>query len=287
MSLSVLLAKKYLSLAPVKPPSEWTNPEFLRRPQVEYEDEVAGGFLKWFPALSLTGKEIFDIGCGFGGRAVRFAELGAKRIVGLEPFSEPCIEGAAFAAKRGMLNVEFLVGAGERVPLDDNTFDLVTSYDVFEHVEDLAQVFAECLRVLKPNGSLYAVLPPFHHPTGSHLDGWVSKMPWPNVFFSCPTLIQSVDQIMRERDDGFAPKPLRPNDPLWTLNGATIRSVRSLLANSGFSRVELGLCPLFSELNGKWHSWKMKYYAFAFKPLRFVPYLNEMFVHRIVLTATK
>ena len=59
MSLSVLLAKKYLSLAPVKPPSEWTNPEFLRRPQVEYEDEVAGGFLKWFPALSPGGEGNF------------------------------------------------------------------------------------------------------------------------------------------------------------------------------------------------------------------------------------
>ena len=287
MRSSVWLARKYLSLAPVLPPRTWTRPVFLERPLTEYNDECAGGFTKWFPSIQLQGKDVFDIGCGRGGRAVRFAELGARRVVGLEPFEDSCLEGAAFAADRGMRQVEFIVGTGEQIPAADGVFDMVTSYDVFEHVEDLERVLSECQRILKPGGALYAVFPPFYHPTGSHLDGWVSHMPWPNVWFRCDTLVEAVGQIMKVRNDGYAPHPLRPQDPLWTLNGATIRKVRDLLARSRFSRAELQLCPLFSRMNGKWDSWRMKYYAFLFRPLRFVPRLNEMFVHRLVLSAWK
>jgi SAM-dependent methyltransferase len=287
MSLAASLARKYLSLAPAHPPVQWIQPEFLRRSQIEYEDELAGGFLKWFPKLDLKNKQVFDVGCGFGGRAVRFIELGARNVVGLEPFEEPCIEGAAFANNRGIQQLQFVVAAGESVPFADNSFDLVTSYDVFEHVENLADVLAECRRVLKPGGALYAVFPPFHHPTGSHLDGWVSKMPWPNVLFTCKTLIESVNGILKDRRDGFVPKPMRPTDPLWTLNGATIRSVRRLLRQSNFTKAEVRLCPLFSEMNGKWDEWKMKYYAFAFRPLGRIPFVNEMFVHRMVLIGIK
>jgi hypothetical protein len=49
------LATWYLSLAPSFPPSYRRNPKPLERARMEYEDEVAGGFLKWFPRLSLAG----------------------------------------------------------------------------------------------------------------------------------------------------------------------------------------------------------------------------------------
>jgi len=287
MRSSVLLARKYLSLSPVVPPRTWTSPGFLERARTEYDDECAGGFLKWFPSLQIRDKSVFDIGCGHGGRAVRFAELGARRVVGLEPFVDAGEEGRSFAAQQGAGQVQFIAGTGEQIPLADDTFDLVTSYDVFEHVEDLGAVIGECRRILKPGGMLHAVFPPFYHPTGSHLDGWVSKMPWPNVLFRREALVEAVGEIMKQRNDGYAPHPMRSRDVLWTLNGATIRSVRKLLEHSQFSQVDLRLSPLFSRMNGKWDSWRMKYYAFAFRPLRYVPKVNELFVHRIVLSATK
>jgi len=43
--------------------------------------------------------------------------------------------------------------------------------------------------------------------------------------------------------------PMRPNDRLWALNGATIRSVRKLIAQDRFSGARLSLCPLFSPVN--------------------------------------
>jgi SAM-dependent methyltransferase len=284
---SVTLARKYLSLAPSRPPKYWTDPAPLERARMEYEIEVAGRLFSYFPELNLQGKEVLEIGCGYGGSAARFAELGAKRVTGLEPFEKPCKEGRAFVAEKGVSNTRFVVGIGEQIPLRNDLFDVITSYDVFEHVEDLEKVLNECLRVLKPGGTLFAIFPPFYHPTGAHLDTWISRMPWSNVLFRCETIIKAVDELLKVRDDGFSPIPMRPKDRLWALNGATIRSVTELVAQERFSGAELSLCPLFSPLNSRWESWRMKYYAFAFAPLRYVPGVRELFVNRMVLKITK
>jgi SAM-dependent methyltransferase len=284
---SIAIAKAYLKLAPAFPPRHWTAPKALERARIEYDDEIAGGFLKWFPRINLVGMTVFDIGSGYGGRSARFRELGAEKVVGLEIFPRMVEEARAFAEHKGLTNTEFHVGEGEHLPFAEGSFDIITSYDVFEHVHDLDRVFDECMRVLKPGGRLLAIFPPFYHPGGSHLEGWVSKMPWPNFFFRRETLIRAVQDIMRERNDGYQPHPMRPRDKLWTLNGATIRSVKGMLRMRTFRNARMELAPLFSPMNEKWGRWRMRYYAPFFKPLRHIPLLNELFVHRIVLDITK
>ena len=49
----------------------------------------------------------------------------------------------------------------ENLSFPDGTLDLIVSNDVFEHVPSPAKAFAECARVLKPNGVLLATIP-FH-----------------------------------------------------------------------------------------------------------------------------
>lgn len=45
------------------------------------------------------------------------------------------------------------------LPYEDHSFDLVTAFDVIEHVEDDDQVFRELTRVLKPDGLLLFSVP--------------------------------------------------------------------------------------------------------------------------------
>jgi SAM-dependent methyltransferase len=286
LSFGTGLAKWYLSLSPAFPPSYYSSYRPLVRAQEEYRDELEGGFLKWFDNLDLRLKSILDLGSGFGGRTVRYRELGAAQAVGLEITLPAAADGHRFAKSRSA-DVGFTVGIGEALPFADNSFDIMTSYDVFEHVSDLAKVLDECWRVLKPEGVLYAVFPPFYHPTGSHFEGYVSKMPYANVLFPCKTLTKAVHLILSERGDGYRPQRLRPGDKLSSLNGVTISSFSNLLKRSPFLHRSVKYAPLFSPLNSRWNRWRMKYYAFLFSPLRRIPLVRELFVHRIVCELRK
>ncbi|MBE9204804.1 methyltransferase domain-containing protein [Synechocystis salina LEGE 06099] len=53
-------------------------------------------------------------------------------------------------------------GYGEDLPFEDNTFDLVTTYQTLEHVDDVRKCLLELLRVLKPQGILYLRCPDYN-----------------------------------------------------------------------------------------------------------------------------
>jgi SAM-dependent methyltransferase len=58
-----------------------------------------------------------------------------------------------------------VIGVGERLPFEDNTFDAVLSIAVLEHVRDPFTCAKEISRVLKPGGELYCSVPflqPYH-----------------------------------------------------------------------------------------------------------------------------
>jgi SAM-dependent methyltransferase len=58
-----------------------------------------------------------------------------------------------------------VIGVGEKLPFVDNAFAGVITLNVLEHVKDPFRCAAEILRVLKPGGRLYAVVPflqPYH-----------------------------------------------------------------------------------------------------------------------------
>jgi SAM-dependent methyltransferase len=291
-SLSKSLAKSYLSLFPVELQDYQTQRKPLQRASMEYEDEKnTRGFQVFFDGftepLDVRGKRVLDFGCGYGGRTVRYAELGAASITGIEILTEMVEEARAFAASKGIA-ANFLEACGERLPFEPDSFDVVCSYDVFEHVEDVEQCLNECWRVLAPGGKLYGVFPPYHHPTGgSHLHGYISKSPLPNVFFSGETLMAAATELMDARQQAFRPPPLRRNDPLWGVNGMTIRNFETILRRLKFSSMQVAYTPLLSPMRSGWHRWKMRYYSFPFRAATKVPLLNEIFTERIVLVMTK
>lgn len=49
-------------------------------------------------------------------------------------------------------NVEYLVGDGESIPLDDNSIDVVITFETIEHIKDYKKFLDEVDRVLKPDG---------------------------------------------------------------------------------------------------------------------------------------
>jgi len=85
---------------------------------------------------------ILDDGCGVGEYMTRFAEH-TPRIYGLE-FDSDHVSSAS------NLGHKIVQGAGERLPFPDETFDLVLSHEVLEHVENDRAALEEIVRVLRP-----------------------------------------------------------------------------------------------------------------------------------------
>ena len=52
-----------------------------------------------------------------------------------------------------------IIGVAEELPFADNTFDVVLSLNVLEHVRNPFKAASELIRVLKPNANLYCVVP--------------------------------------------------------------------------------------------------------------------------------
>jgi SAM-dependent methyltransferase len=288
VELATFIAKCYLKLAPAYPGEYRVHRKPLERAWMEYNDEKNGeGFIRFFfPDLDLKGKDVLDLGCGYGGRTVHYGELGAGYVAGNEVRPEAVEEGAEFARFKNLNNVEFFLAPAEKLPFADDRFDIVLSSDVFEHVENFEQSLRESLRVLKPGGTLYAVFPPFYNATGgSHLHGFVSLSPAPNLLFSSSVLRKATEEILVERgyDLEFL-DPWRPSDKLWCLNGVNISSFRKTLRNLAFSSISIKYAPLVTNLAK--HPFVRRVH-FVLRAATYVPLLREVMVGRIIAIISK
>jgi SAM-dependent methyltransferase len=88
---------------------------------------------------------VLDIGCGIGLYLERLAEL------------SPQVHGVEFDFSRAKTarekDLSLTSSAGEILPFPSNTFDLVLSHEVLEHVEDDRTSVEEIVRVLRAPGS--------------------------------------------------------------------------------------------------------------------------------------
>ncbi|HEU5237113.1 MAG TPA: methyltransferase domain-containing protein [Pyrinomonadaceae bacterium] len=96
---------------------------------------------------------ILDVGCGTGANLVLLSEFGDAQGVDVSP------DALAFCRERGLENVR--LGAAEALPYGDDEFDLVTAFDVVEHMDDDVAGLREMRRVLRPGGRLLLFVPTF------------------------------------------------------------------------------------------------------------------------------
>jgi 2-polyprenyl-3-methyl-5-hydroxy-6-metoxy-1,4-benzoquinol methylase len=102
------------------------------------------------------GATVLDLGCGAGEFSAALAQAGATVIA-----VDVAREALRRAGERGPGLDLRLWSAGESLPLEDCSVDMVWAGEVIEHVADVAPWLWEVRRVLRPQGALLLTTP--HH----------------------------------------------------------------------------------------------------------------------------
>jgi len=115
-------------------------------------------------AGNLANGKVFEIGVGLGAYLSRLAQS-AQQAIGLDVELERTLEAHQRVE-------QVICGVGEFLPFPENSFDLLLSHEVLEHVNDDLKSVQEMVRVLKPGGRLLLFCPNRGYPFETHGIYW-------------------------------------------------------------------------------------------------------------------
>jgi ubiquinone/menaquinone biosynthesis C-methylase UbiE len=93
-----------------------------------------------------------ELGAGTGFFSLNLKQAGVLDDVHVTDLSPGMVEAARANAVKLGFEIDGRVADAERIPYDDNTFDVVVGHAVLHHIPDVEAAFAEVLRVLRPGG---------------------------------------------------------------------------------------------------------------------------------------
>lgn len=128
------------------------------------------------PAFLSQQRTFLDLGCGPGTFVFRALAEGHEAY-GIDLSAEKIELAKAWRLNRGLpasWGERVLVSDAGDMPFADQSFDVVTSYHVLEHVADLPSVLHEAVRVTKRGGLLDLRAPDYRMSYDTHY-----SMPWP------------------------------------------------------------------------------------------------------------
>ncbi|MFA5356839.1 MAG: glycosyltransferase, partial [Candidatus Omnitrophota bacterium] len=111
-------------------------------------------------SLKINNPLILDIGTGTGINLLSLSKIGEAYGIDI---SDKAIE---FSRERGLVNVSR--SSAEKINYEDKRFDIITCFDVLEHIYYPPHALLEMKRVLKDNGKIVITVPAFRFIWSAH-----------------------------------------------------------------------------------------------------------------------
>jgi 2-polyprenyl-3-methyl-5-hydroxy-6-metoxy-1,4-benzoquinol methylase len=168
--------------------------------------KILGRFEGHLPVSSRL--RYLDMGCGSGELTLGLARAGMTNIVGVDFLPRFIASARAHARAAGMQDRVRFVSADLRTWTPPHRFDVVLSFDAFEHIGNPRAFMQRMQDFLAPGGiAVISFGPLFHSPFGDHMSEFFRvPIPWRGALFSD-------EAILRLRREFY-----RPTDPARRLN---------------------------------------------------------------------
>lgn len=141
------------------------------KPKTKYPKLLAEYIFNNF--IGSTNKNLLETGCGRGDLLEEFRKIGLK------------VKGTDLLANAGSeyQNLEILKNniEQEKLPFEDNSFDVIFSKSFVEHLYKPDIFFNESMRLLKKNGILITLTPDWEVQVKKFYDDWTHKTPFTKV----------------------------------------------------------------------------------------------------------
>lgn len=122
--------------------------------------------------LRIQGR-VLENGCGIGMYVQRLSAHGGQ-VIGLE-------YDLGRAQQARQVSSSITNAAGEALPYENESFDLILSHEVLEHVQDDRQAVQEMVRVLRPGGRAVIFVPNRGYPFETHGIYWRGRYRFGNI----------------------------------------------------------------------------------------------------------
>jgi ubiquinone/menaquinone biosynthesis C-methylase UbiE len=109
-----------------------------------------------------SGRDVLEIGIGMGADHLEWARNGPRRLAGIDLTPGAVAWTTERLAAYGLMS-ELEEADAEHLPFPDNSFDIIYSWGVLHHSPDTPLAFREAHRVLRPGGTLRAMV--YHRPS--------------------------------------------------------------------------------------------------------------------------
>lgn len=129
--------------------------------------------------LDLRGKHVLEIGPHLGDLSVVLASEYGCDVVGIDPLTHPNWPEVQQHPRIRLIEGDI----ANPPPLENESFDLIISFVVWEHIRHPWSALQHCQRLLKPTGKKFLRANLYRSAIASHLYRQV-KEPWPHLMFS-------------------------------------------------------------------------------------------------------
>jgi len=101
---------------------------------------------------------VLDIGCGKAFDLIELSPL-FKECYGMDISQNELNLASKTVKEKGINNIKFKKGVAEKIPFEDNTFDLIIFSEVIEHLPNVNPAMQEIKRVFKKEGYIMITTP--------------------------------------------------------------------------------------------------------------------------------